>query len=98
MSRLMPKETAERLRADIDLGYTGDKVLGSDPAMAPLGTDEEAAGSPPSADAVAQARRYETSTPVSQPQPQKGLGYAWVLISIIIIFAVAIVVGPLFLR
>ena len=98
MSRLMPGETAERLRADIDAGYTGDKVPASDPAMAPLGTDEEAAGSPPSAEAVAQARRHETSTPVSQPQPRKGLGYAWVLISITIIFAVVIVAGPLFLR
>jgi hypothetical protein len=98
MSRLMPGETAERLRADIDAGHTGDKVPASDPAMAPLGTDEEAAGAPPSAEAVAQARGYETSTPVAQPQPRKGPGYAWVLISIIIIFAVASLAVPAFLR
>ena len=29
---------------------TGDKVDRSDPAMAPLGTDDEAAGTPPSRD------------------------------------------------
>ena len=33
-----------RLRADIDAGKTGDKTPGEDPAAAPLGTDEEAAG------------------------------------------------------
>jgi hypothetical protein len=35
-----------RLRADIDAGNTGDKTPGEDPAAAPLGTDEEAAGTP----------------------------------------------------
>jgi hypothetical protein len=32
----------ERLRADIDSGRTGEKVSASDPAAAPLGTDDEA--------------------------------------------------------
>jgi hypothetical protein len=32
-----------RLREQIDSGLTGDKVAASDPAMAPLGTDNEAA-------------------------------------------------------
>ena len=36
----------DRLRADIDGGRTGDKSPGGDPAAAPLGTDEEAAGTP----------------------------------------------------
>ena len=35
-----------RLRADIDAGKTGDKSAGFDAAAAPLGTDEEAAGTP----------------------------------------------------
>jgi hypothetical protein len=51
--------TTDRLRADIDSGRTSDKVAGSDPAAAPLGTDDEAAGTPPSAEEVALARRYE---------------------------------------
>jgi hypothetical protein len=33
----------ERLRHEIDSGRTGDKVGHPDPAMAPLGTDDEAA-------------------------------------------------------
>lgn len=35
---------AHRLRAAIDRGETGDKVAFPDPAAAPLGTDDEAAG------------------------------------------------------
>ncbi|GGG25596.1 hypothetical protein [Chelatococcus composti] len=35
-----------RLRHDVDLGRTRDKVAFPDPAAAPLGTDDEAAGTP----------------------------------------------------
>jgi len=35
-----------QIRADIDGGRTGDKVAAIDHAAAPLGTDEEAAGTP----------------------------------------------------
>jgi hypothetical protein len=38
-----PSGAAERLRHKIDSGQTGDKVGNPDPAMAPLGTDDEAA-------------------------------------------------------
>src|SRR5207248_1885271 len=38
------RSTADQLRRDIDRGRTGDKVAWPDPASAPLGTDEEAAG------------------------------------------------------
>ena len=51
--------TTERLRADIDSGRTGDKVAARDPAAAPLGTDDEAAGTPPRPEDVALARRHE---------------------------------------
>ena len=37
----------DRLRGDIDRGRTGEKAPGLDPAAAPLGTDSEAAGVPP---------------------------------------------------
>lgn len=36
-----------RLKRAIDAGLTGDKVPGFDPGAAPLGTDEESAGTPP---------------------------------------------------
>ncbi len=47
MARPEPPETVDALREAIDRGLTGDKVAGSDPAAAPLGTDAEAAGTPP---------------------------------------------------
>jgi hypothetical protein len=48
------------LKGDIDSGRTGDKNEVFDPALAPLGTDEEAAGTPPTPGEVALARRQET--------------------------------------
>jgi|SRR5947209_6712288 len=51
--------TTDRLRDEIDSGRTGDKVAASDPAAAPLGTDDEAGGTPPNRDAVVLARRHE---------------------------------------
>ncbi|MQT14689.1 hypothetical protein [Segnochrobactrum spirostomi] len=43
----MPRSSApDRLRKAIDGGRSGDKVPFSDPAAAPLGTDDEAAGTP----------------------------------------------------
>ena len=57
-SRILVRNTTERLRTDIDKGRTGDKVAGSDPAAAPLGADDEAAGRPPKAHTVARARLF----------------------------------------
>jgi len=51
--------TTDRLRREIDLGHGSDKVPFPDPAAAPLGTDDEAAGTPPSADSVRAAARTE---------------------------------------
>jgi hypothetical protein len=48
-----------RLRADIDAGRTGDKAPGEDPAAAPLGTDEEAAGTPIDPALAERVRRAE---------------------------------------
>ncbi|TWB71861.1 hypothetical protein FBZ87_106105 [Nitrospirillum amazonense] len=58
-----------RLREDIDSGRTGDKVDYPDPAAAPLGTDEEAAGTPTPPGAAEQARRVERAM---APPPRKG--------------------------
>ena len=41
--------TTDQIRADIDSGATGEKVGFPDPAAAPLGTDAEAGGTPPTA-------------------------------------------------
>jgi len=39
--------TVDQLRKEIDRGQAGDKAPGVDPAAAPLGTDDEAGGNPP---------------------------------------------------
>jgi hypothetical protein len=58
--------TTAKLKHDINRGRAGDKVDAIDPAAAPLGTDEEAAGTPPSPAAIEQAHRNEIqSGPVS---------------------------------
>ena len=58
--------TTAQLKHDIDRCRGGDKVDGIDPAAAPLGTNEEAAGTAPPPEAVAQAHSHEiVGAPVS---------------------------------
>jgi hypothetical protein len=72
--------TVSQLRDDIDSGRTGDKVRWPDPAAAPLGTDEEGAGTPLSFGAVTQARAVETSRS-SQTDPEPGWsGAVWIML------------------
>lgn len=47
------------LKKDIDQGLTGDKVSYPDPAASPLGTDDEAAGTPVTRTQLDMARRTE---------------------------------------
>lgn len=51
--------TSAQLKHDIDSGRTADKVGHPDPAASPLGTDDEAAGTPPTTDQIAHARAQE---------------------------------------
>ena len=63
---------ATRLRAAIDGGRTGDKVRAPDPAAAPLGTDDEAAGQTPTAPASRGARPLDR--PSRRPLPWLVIG------------------------
>ncbi|MDQ2081974.1 hypothetical protein RA307_17440 [Xanthobacteraceae bacterium Astr-EGSB] len=84
-----PNAAPGRLRADIDHGRTGDKVDWPDPAAAPLGTDEEAAGTPTPEAAIDAARRQE-SQGVSHPQQRHvGFGAAWVMFAFILFAGIA---------
>jgi hypothetical protein len=56
------ERNVDQLRNDIDSGRTGDKVPYPDPAAAPLGTDDEAAGTPPGTERL---RRLERGAPGS---------------------------------
>jgi hypothetical protein len=90
----------DQLRSDIDSGRTGDKVAFRDPAAAPLGTDEEAAGTPVSARAAAIARKQETGGPHAPAQASgrgRRVGSAWIMVGLIVVLA-AVMVGAAFLR
>lgn len=54
-----PRATTDQLRYRIDQGAGSDKVNYADPAAAPLGTDDEAAGTPNSAAQVREAMSHE---------------------------------------
>lgn len=82
------RSTISQLRDDIDAGRTGDKVDWPDPAAVPLGTDEEAAGTPPDSWAVETARALEVSRP-NKSISYREVGAAWLLI----IFAVGLGAG-----
>jgi len=58
--------SADELRHDIDSGRTGDKVPFPDPSAAPLGTDDEAAGTPPAPAAIQRARSHEVGDVTGQ--------------------------------
>jgi hypothetical protein len=79
-------ENTDRLRAEIDSGRTGEKVPAADPAAAPLGTDEEAAGTPTAPEAIAQARQQETARP-HETRPRRGPGHAWIQIAFVALLA-----------
>jgi hypothetical protein len=61
--------TASQVRGDIQRGLTGDKRPGLDPAAAPMETDAEAGGSPPTQEEIDMARADQrTSTPSDNMQ------------------------------
>ncbi len=89
--------TPAQLRHDIDSGRTGDKIPFPDPAAAPLGTDEEAAGTPVSGRAAAAARRAETARRDEPQRPNSPTrsGGAWMVIALIVAAAVLVAAGVL---
>jgi hypothetical protein len=100
---------SEDLRRDIDAGRTGDKVPFRDPAAAPLGADDEAAGHPPSTEEVELARSQETHTggathPNATEQgrdsfnAQQGRPWPFIGLGLAVIVVAAIAVAVLFGR
>ena len=85
------KSNVVQLRAVIDRGETGDKVAAVDPAAAPLGTDEEAAGTPLSGSAIEAAYRSEIARPGADPDPQRSVVNAIVVAVCIAIAGIALV-------
>lgn len=76
-------KTADQLRSAIDREGQGDKVDFPDPAAAPLGTDAEAAGNPP----TRQELKLET---VGKARPPKS---PWSGFAIYILLAIVVFTG-----
>lgn len=88
--RQPPRPTVDQLRSAIDHGAAGDKVRVSDPAAAPLGTDDEAAGAPPTADRITTA--YQNEIGRLAPAGRRRDGNAvLIFVAILIIVVLAIV-------
>lgn len=84
----MTATTKDAYRDRIDAGETGDKVAFPDPATAPLGTDEEAAGTtpqmPPDANRTsgqAESRRPKAPAPLMYGAIAAVLGAALVIVA-----------------
>jgi hypothetical protein len=99
------RSDADQLRRDIDSGATGDKVRASDPAAAPLGTDEEAAGTPTPPGAFdlerqEQARLADRITGKDQPDPALANTPTlnWRVPAALLVAAVAVVAALAMLR
>ena len=71
--------TTAMLKADIDSGRTGDKVAAYDPGLSQLGTDDEAAGNPPSPERIALARKTAAASPQVQAAADVHGRRAWVV-------------------
>jgi hypothetical protein len=64
-----PVSTSAQLRHGITTGRARDKVSNIDPAAAPLGTDDEAGGNPPSREQIEQAAQQELKSDSVPSQP-----------------------------
>jgi hypothetical protein len=81
-------QTSDQLRAAIDGGAAADKVAFPDPAAAPLGTDDEAAGTPPARRQIKIAARRELAR---GPRTQRSLeGFPWPYLAIGLVVVAAI--------
>ena len=83
-------ETTEQLRIAIDQG--NGKVDATDPAAAPLGTDDEAGGTPNTLAQVRLAAAHEIR-PNKKRQRATGLGHAWWVIGAIVFIGASVLLS-----
>ena len=74
----MTARNVDQLRIAIDQGEAGDKIAFPDPAAAPLGTDDEAGGHPPTAE---QLRLPSSIRRPSRSHAGKGFPWPYLLIA-----------------
>jgi hypothetical protein len=94
------RPTSAQLKGDIESGRTGDKNPVRDPALAPLGTDDEAAGRPPSPARTAIARHHENigrwlggGSPLASAAHHKADGQPVLFLAVTGVISIALVGG-----
>ncbi|AWN35875.1 hypothetical protein [Methylobacterium radiodurans] len=89
--------TTAMLKADIDSGATGDKVEHYDVGMVQLGTCDEAAGTPPTPERIALARKTAAATRATRDAADPHGQRSWVMPAFAgFIVATAMVIGGAF--
>jgi hypothetical protein len=81
---------ASQLRDDIDRGRSGEKVNWPDPAAAPLGTDDEAAGTPSPTAAINATRHRERARPAESLARWRPHAF-WVQVAIVVLLVAAVI-------
>lgn len=88
--------TSDQVRHRIDSGKKGDKVDYPDPAAAPLGTDDEAAGAPPGPDRRKTAQSPGPSIEGKELPVAYGEGSGgWRVVGLIVALALMLAAGLL---
>jgi hypothetical protein len=86
--------TTARLKHEVDRGRGGDKVDAIDAAAAPLGTDDEAAGTPPSPATITRAHKTEIEAALHSSERRDGdkavRTYIGIFVAIVLLLLCAI--------
>jgi hypothetical protein len=91
-----PAQNPDQLREQIDRGETGDKVDFLDPAVAPLGTDDEAANRPSQSVAMAPERVADhAAIEAGSRKPSSGGKVMVLVLTVAAIAALAMIAGVL---
>jgi hypothetical protein len=80
----MANPTTDQLRDDIDKGRTGEKIAMPDPATAPLGTDAEAGGSPPTPQERKLEKQSAPWSPGGEGRPAVSGGVIYLLLIVVV--------------
>ncbi len=85
--------TSDRLRHEISRGKVGDKVDHPDPAAAPLGTDDEAAGMSPTPE---ERRMAAATAPSDRQEKEAAVGAGSIYVAIVVAIVIVVVAALIF--
>lgn len=85
--------TTDQIRNRIDSGLTGEKIDMPDPAAAPLGTDAEAGGAPPTAAERAMDAAATPDEPSASRLPGGALVYLGLLLAVAVVVVLVLVLA-----